>query len=241
MVDNLPAVSDAPEVDASQPPWERLGDEDIGAWTAFRLYRDLEPKERSLKRVQLALAQDLATPTSDRTLKNWARRYSWLERAQAFDEVTREDLARSVIAAAKATGMKQVEVSSFMLDASSAIFQRLIQYLVEEGNLSRMGGRELLRWAPIATEIGKNAHGQLRALAGEAQMIEFKGSMTSKNVTERRLTLDGAGLGELIALRQVLAQALQAKRLGDLVEPETKMIDSTSSLPTGNTSSTGSE
>jgi len=76
-----------------KPMWERLPNETPKAYKAFCVYRSLpitnnaNPEEqRSLLNVsrKLGYAHGEGTPAS--TISNWASKYSWVDRATAYDE-----------------------------------------------------------------------------------------------------------------------------------------------------------
>ena len=71
-------------------PWERQPGESEEAYYAFTLYRDMPPRERSMRKVA-----DLfygRKPASGRrrsipgTIRRWADRFAWVERVLAWDE-----------------------------------------------------------------------------------------------------------------------------------------------------------
>jgi len=64
-------------------PWHRQPGETAKAFHAFVLYRDMLPKERSLQKVRQKLTK---TPPYLRYLKTWSSRFSWVARAQAYDD-----------------------------------------------------------------------------------------------------------------------------------------------------------
>lgn len=80
-------------------PWERQPRESEEAFYAFTLYRDMPPRERSLRRVaDLIDGHEGATRGPRRRhvpgrIKRWAERFAWVERALAWDE-ERDRLAR---------------------------------------------------------------------------------------------------------------------------------------------------
>ena len=63
----------------AQNPWQQLPGESIKAYQAFVVYRNLDPKERSLQRVGSELVK------SRQLLSRWSSKWSWVERAQAWD------------------------------------------------------------------------------------------------------------------------------------------------------------
>lgn len=70
--------------------WERQRGESVRAFHAFTLYRDLPPRERSLRRVAGLLYGDTRATNGRRKsvpgrIQAWATRWSWAERAAAWD------------------------------------------------------------------------------------------------------------------------------------------------------------
>jgi hypothetical protein len=62
-----------------QHPWQQLPGETDKAYQAFVVYRNLEPDERSLARVGSELVK------SRTLLSRWSAKWSWVERARAWD------------------------------------------------------------------------------------------------------------------------------------------------------------
>ena len=61
-------------------PWERQPGENAKAFDAFCCYRDMPPSIRSIRRV---VEQKEA---SERTIKDWKKKYDWDHRAGAWDD-----------------------------------------------------------------------------------------------------------------------------------------------------------
>lgn len=61
-------------------PWERLPDEPTKAYTWFSLYRDMDPKERSMS----ALATKHGRRSTE-MFTTWSKRWRWVERVGAYD------------------------------------------------------------------------------------------------------------------------------------------------------------
>ena len=85
-------------------PWQRQPGETARAFYAFTLYRDMPPKERSLRRVAEALGyiramQGLRRPPVPGRIVAWSQRFAWVERAAAWD-AEKERLAREAEAEA---------------------------------------------------------------------------------------------------------------------------------------------
>jgi hypothetical protein len=62
-----------------QHAWQQLPGETDKAYQAFVVYRNLEPKERSLSRVVSELGKSIPL------IKRWSSRWSWVERARECD------------------------------------------------------------------------------------------------------------------------------------------------------------
>lgn len=61
-------------------PWERQPEETNKSWNAFRLYRDMEPSERSLAKIAAKLGFKYPTQT-----ETWSRKNDWVSRAGQYD------------------------------------------------------------------------------------------------------------------------------------------------------------
>jgi hypothetical protein len=62
-----------------QHPFHQLPGESIKAYQAFVVYRNLDPKERSLQRVGSELVK------SRQLLSRWSAKWGWVERTEAWD------------------------------------------------------------------------------------------------------------------------------------------------------------
>jgi hypothetical protein len=65
---------------AEQPAWERQRGEPTKSHSAFRIYRDRPAHERNLE----AVSEQVGTSYS--TVRRWADRWGWRERAEAWDD-----------------------------------------------------------------------------------------------------------------------------------------------------------
>lgn len=66
--------------------WERLPGESSKAYQAFCEYRDMGA-DRSIRK----LAQARGKPTSTKWLSHWSAKYSWVERAKAYDDYLEQE------------------------------------------------------------------------------------------------------------------------------------------------------
>ena len=65
------------------PAWERRDDETDKAFAAFRIYRDLDARERSIEKTREILGRD---PGYTRWLETWSSKYDWVKRVHAYDK-----------------------------------------------------------------------------------------------------------------------------------------------------------
>ncbi len=63
-----------------QYAWQQLPGETDKAYQAFVVYRNLEPKERTLSRVSSELAKSIPL------VKRWSSRWDWVERVRVWDD-----------------------------------------------------------------------------------------------------------------------------------------------------------
>ena len=81
-------------------PWERQPEETNKAWNAFRIYRDMDPAERSTEKVRKVIGCNTA-----RHLETWSSQYNWVSRAGAYDahmdELKRNQRERERLAASE--------------------------------------------------------------------------------------------------------------------------------------------
>ena len=81
-------------------PWERQPEETNKSWPAFRLYRDMDPSERTIAKVSKQLGH--GNPV---TCEKWSRDNGWVSRAGSYDahqdELNRARLERERTAASE--------------------------------------------------------------------------------------------------------------------------------------------
>lgn len=79
-------------------PWERQEKETSKAWNAFRLYRDMDPADRTIKAVAKKLGYSVTA-----LCERWSRLNDWVSRAGAYDahmdELKRNQRERERLAA----------------------------------------------------------------------------------------------------------------------------------------------
>lgn len=83
--------------------WERRDDESERAFAAFRIYRDLNARERSL-RAAAAVYYDVDEPSHGNmtTIERWSSKYQWRKRVRAFEQDRDRQVLENDLAAIKA-------------------------------------------------------------------------------------------------------------------------------------------
>lgn len=112
-------------------PWERQPAETNKAWNAFRIYRDLEPSERSTVKVQEKLGCN-----TNRHIQGWCADNDWVSRAGAYDahmdELKRNQRERERLAASE----RRIQLAKNMQLVGGAKIQDIgkkIQDALKEG------------------------------------------------------------------------------------------------------------
>jgi hypothetical protein len=118
----------------SRAIWERLDTETATAFSAFVVYRDLAPHERSISRV----ASEIAGRRTDgkgagaglrRRLEGWSSRHRWSERCRAWDGLLDERRQAAMLDAAVEAGERQVLEARVHLRAMSAVAMVLVDLM----------------------------------------------------------------------------------------------------------------
>jgi hypothetical protein len=90
----MTTMTDPDTLDDAPPPWERQPGESARAFRAFAIYRDAGPS-RSLDKVGLEVSpprvpagegQPGRKRGSTGRIREWCRRYAWVERAKSYDD-----------------------------------------------------------------------------------------------------------------------------------------------------------
>jgi hypothetical protein len=141
-------------------PWERWPGESAKAYVAFCLFRDLGPR-RSLDAASRRYhhpGPEAPPPPGGRlprasgTIRRWAQRWSWVERARAWDQET--ERLQQVEHLAAIQEMAQRHAKEALLMQNKAI-ERLRQLRPEE-----LGARETLAFLVEAAKLERLARGE---------------------------------------------------------------------------------
>ena len=112
-------------------PWERQPEETNKAWNAFRIYRDMEPAERSTQEVANKLLLN-----STRHIREWCTEHNWVSRAGQYDahmdELKRNRRERERLAASE----RRIQLAKNMQLVGGAKIQEIgkkIQDAIKKG------------------------------------------------------------------------------------------------------------
>jgi hypothetical protein len=112
-------------------PWERQEKETNKAWNAFRIYRDMDPADRSLVKVAQKLGFKYPTQT-----ETWSREKDWVSRAGQYDahidELRRNQRERERLAASE----RRIQIAKNMQLVGGSKIQEIgkaIQEAIQKG------------------------------------------------------------------------------------------------------------
>jgi hypothetical protein len=112
-------------------PWEPQQKESMPAYAAFAEYRDLGP-ERSIEAVSRKVSKSLPL------LKRWSSRWSWVERAKAYDahldEIRRTAREQSIAKQARKI-MSADEVRAELTEIAEAPWREFIEVKMADGEV----------------------------------------------------------------------------------------------------------
>jgi hypothetical protein len=104
-------------------PWDRVKGETEQAYDAFLIYRELGP-DRTQDGVRVKLGK---VPAYLRGIERWARRWSWAERARAWDNHLQAERDKVAEKAAAAEARKWEQRKQAAREANYAIAERLME------------------------------------------------------------------------------------------------------------------
>lgn len=113
-------------MDQRPAPWERQPGESNKAYTAFCIYRDLPPTQRSLKEVTIRFYEkDRAkVRRASKMIEKWSVRWRWVERAEAWDQERDRRAREAEIEAVKKRRQEMVDALTLMLQKGVAALKQ---------------------------------------------------------------------------------------------------------------------
>jgi hypothetical protein len=154
-------------------PWEQLDGESPQAYSAFRQYIDLHPKERSLFAVtEIIWPKRLTEPMRrkrkpHRTIETWSSRYEWVRRAKEYDAY----LARVAV---MDNTVKMREMADRQAMLAMAIQDKLITYVNEHMNPEELSPNVVARLLDVSSGLELRARDLLITVKepGTAEDVE---------------------------------------------------------------------
>ena len=192
---SVPVTVEQPRV---REQWERREGETAKAWNAFRIYRDMDPADRSVSKTKTKLGVG-TTPHVDM----WCSKFQWVSRAGAYDEhmdeLKRNQRERERLAASD----RRVQIAKNMQLVGGAAVQELGKKIQEALQAGEPIPKISLKDATAIINAGVQIE---RLESGEStQNVAIEGMILIDDVTKRER--------ELI---QIIMEAIRAN-----TEPET--------------------
>ena len=113
-------------------PWERQPDEGLKPYDAFCIYRDMETQQRSVRKVGEQLGKSLTL------VGRWSSKFSWVERAKAWDDEQDRRARDAQITEIKEMRKKHVKIAEAMLVKAAKALARLPEDEINAMDISRM-------------------------------------------------------------------------------------------------------
>ncbi len=117
-------------------PWDRRRDEPAKAYSAFEIYLDLPPGQRTLKAAyRLYTGNENAGGPSDH-FKGWAKRHDWEERALAYDDAKAKARFEGELAGIedqwKSLGAQKEKMHAQLMDLAEAAYEKALAIYEQE-------------------------------------------------------------------------------------------------------------
>lgn len=189
--------------------WQRTPEETDWEYALFLRYRDLRPLDRSVRNLERILKDEYLhhpeipaaprSPFHQGKLLELSRKFSWAERAAAWDAFLQRERDLSIIAAARASSEEAVRLAQDSLAAAQKFYD-ILKSRLEKGALEKADLATLLKVWPTA----------LRAMQSAFQIMRLAGGQSTENValSGRVLHLDGTDL----SLEKLSDEQLRAAR-----------------------------
>lgn len=151
-------------------PWARQPNETPEAWQAFETYRDAEGKRRVA-----GVGEQLGKSTT--LMERWSARWSWVDRAAAWDAEQDREWTREILRQRRIVGRRHLDTAQLLIDKAMARLETL--------DINTLTPRELVEFVKAGMDIETRIYG-LDAVAGEQRPVQI--------VLDSRLLPPGAQL-----------------------------------------------
>lgn len=147
-----------PDRSITPEPWERQPSETPEAWQGFEVYRDHKGK-RSLA----AVGQELGKSTA--LIERWSARWSWVDRAAAWDEEEDRQWTRERLRQRRVAARRHLEAAGLLIDKGLARLATL--------DVNTLTPRQLLEFAKTGMEIEARIYGLYMTAADEQRPVQI--------------------------------------------------------------------
>lgn len=134
-------------------PWEQQPRETSTAFEAFDIYRQLGPQARSVSATAERLSKSVTT------LKRWTMRWSWRERAIAWDMHLAEAARQAELDAVRDMRQREVNLGMAMQAIGGARLQELAD-VIERGEVPELSVNEARQLVDVGLKLERRARGE---------------------------------------------------------------------------------
>lgn len=158
-------------------PWLKMPTESAKAYAAFIAYRDMPPRDRSLRK---AVVRHFGVSTSSkvRQFQTWSARWMWVDRASAWDEFKDYQAREEQLKAIKDANSKHIKIASSML--SKALERLKTMEPIE------LAPADLLRFITESVRIERMALGEPDTIQ-EVKQPDEEATFTMADLTDDEL------------------------------------------------------
>jgi uncharacterized short protein YbdD (DUF466 family) len=152
------------EVKADMLPfesWERLSGESSGAFSAFRIFRDMGAERNIRKAVEIAEKDETVGAKKYRVWRNWSTLFRWRERATDYDRYLEQLKQKELRKTIEAQGEMHRAVTGKMLE--------VVKKKLDTMNPMELTHGHLTEWVQTAIKAEREAAG-LDASNGKPEM-----------------------------------------------------------------------
>lgn len=156
-------VSEVPPVEQQisdmlpRKAWDRLSDETVRAFAAFKRYRDLPPEVRTIRKA--AEAHRAATKaktlpslkTIERRFEKWSSDHYWRARTAQYDDALLAVEHEGAVEARREMGRKHAQLADALVKTA---IEALAKVKPEE-----LSPQEIARFADVGVKLGRLVHG----------------------------------------------------------------------------------
>lgn len=133
--------------------YDMMEGETSKAFSAFRLYRDMKPDDRSMDKVAKKLGK------SNRQIEKWGRRWKWVDRAREYDDAMDKIRVESQENEVKEMAKRHTQIAHAFQGVVAA---KMGEYkgIIESGQSLDIRPREVATFADLGIKIERLVKGE---------------------------------------------------------------------------------